>query len=268
MTPPRPTSLLKPLLLSLAGGAALSILVALAFATWASDKPTREAARNKATVASPWDTHFLNNRLPDDPNPGPRFDRLSALAGPPRAPTLWDPADGPPEFSNLEVLRVAPHIGLLTEDLDAAIRYSRPGDNGLGYEPHRLYSIRAGWPFHCLRGHATQVGGQPPVTHGAAAIPSIFRPSEPAPAATRFTSFVPLPSAADRRWPLIPLPLGLAADAAFYGLFVWFAFWGRHALTRRRRKARNQCPACGYHRTGLAPDSACPECGTNPAPVA
>lgn len=266
MTPPRPMSLIRSVVLSLAAGAVVAVAAAAGLATWASDTPTRESARNKATVASPWDTHFLTNRLPDDPNPGPRFERLAALAGAPRAPALWDASDGPPEFSVLEVLRVAPHVGLLSEDLNAAVRYSRPGDRGLGYEPHRLYSIRAGWPFHALGGHATQVGGSPPVLHGLVDLPKALRAAGPA-APTAFNGFIPAANVVDRRWPIVPIPLGLAADAAFYGLFVWFALWGRHALTRRRRRARNQCPSCGYHRTGLAPDAACPECGTNPGPA-
>lgn len=57
--------------------------------------------------------------------------------------------------------------------------------------------------------------------------------------------FVPL-------WPL----LGLSSFAAARG-------WSRWVLWRRWL-GEGRCAGCGYDRRSLAPDAACPECGTTP----
>ncbi len=44
--------------------------------------------------------------------------------------------------------------------------------------------------------------------------------------------------------------------------------WWRYLTIEHRRRSRNECLACGYSRTGLAPDTLCPECGTLPTPEA
>lgn len=57
------------------------------------------------------------------------------------------------------------------------------------------------------------------------------------------------------------------------GALVWIPLWIPLFLTamptflmwrhdRKRRCDPNLCPKCGYSRTGLPPDRACPECGT------
>jgi ssDNA-binding Zn-finger/Zn-ribbon topoisomerase 1 len=48
----------------------------------------------------------------------------------------------------------------------------------------------------------------------------------------------------------------LAAFAAAPTLLIW-----RHD----RKRDPNACPKCGYSRTGLPADRACPECGCMPA---
>jgi hypothetical protein len=46
------------------------------------------------------------------------------------------------------------------------------------------------------------------------------------------------------------------------------AAWTALAFRSARRRARpGGCPACGYDRTGLAPEAVCPECGASAAPT-
>jgi len=55
------------------------------------------------------------------------------------------------------------------------------------------------------------------------------------------------------------LPLWMPALASLIAAgFAW-----RLDTLARRRERMNACPSCGYDRTGLAPSSPCPECGTN-----
>jgi hypothetical protein len=67
--------------------------------------------------------------------------------------------------------------------------------------------------------------------------------------------------------PVIILWPGFALDTAFYGA-VAFTLWSAPGFVRRRfRRARGQCPACGYDLSG-AKLAECPECGARREGVA
>lgn len=48
------------------------------------------------------------------------------------------------------------------------------------------------------------------------------------------------------------------------GLWIWFLMLVHHLDSRRPRTPTHLCQHCGYSRTGLAHDAACPECGQPP----
>ena len=65
---------------------------------------------------------------------------------------------------------------------------------------------------------------------------------------------------------------GYLVDLVFLLLLAWLpvslawigrtpAYWQKRLAARRR--ARGLCPSCGYNRTGLPPETPCPECGTS-----
>jgi hypothetical protein len=62
--------------------------------------------------------------------------------------------------------------------------------------------------------------------------------------------------------PYRPLPLGLAANTAFYAGLWWLVLIARGRLRRARRLRKGLCPSCTYDRRGIAASSPCPECGT------
>ena len=64
--------------------------------------------------------------------------------------------------------------------------------------------------------------------------------------------------------PLRPIWPGLALDSLLFAAAWWLLLGGIAATRRTLRARRNQCPRCGYSRTGLAPVTPCPECGQSP----
>lgn len=70
----------------------------------------------------------------------------------------------------------------------------------------------------------------------------------------------------DRSLPISPVWPGLAINIAAFTLAWWLLLGGFSIITgsarRRRRKARGQCPKCGYDIFGNYP-AGCPECGWN-----
>lgn len=61
--------------------------------------------------------------------------------------------------------------------------------------------------------------------------------------------------------PLLPEPVGFAANTGVYGA-LWFAALTIPSGARRAlRRRRGACPRCAYDLRGLAPATPCPECG-------
>jgi len=59
--------------------------------------------------------------------------------------------------------------------------------------------------------------------------------------------------------PIMPTWPGFRLNTLFYGLIIFLARTGDHALKRRRRVRRGLCSECAYPTSGL---TICPECGT------
>jgi hypothetical protein len=61
--------------------------------------------------------------------------------------------------------------------------------------------------------------------------------------------------------PVLPLTPELVVDTVVLGIPGGAFIWWRERR-RRRRAELNQCPRCGYARTGLTSGAPCPECGS------
>src|SRR5579862_6120484 len=61
--------------------------------------------------------------------------------------------------------------------------------------------------------------------------------------------------------PYVPFWPGFALNTIFYAAIAWGLWQIPLAIRRRRRRRLNRCVKCGYDLKGLAPASACPECG-------
>ena len=117
--------------------------------------------------------------------------------------------------------------------------------------------VRAGWPLRCLQAERREQGSEirgPGQGRRFGAI------------ALRSPQFATDgPATLDGCVPIRPLPLGLAANTAFFGA-AWAAalLAMRWALTRRgvARRRRGWCSKCGYDLRGDF-DGGCPECGWN-----
>ncbi len=66
-----------------------------------------------------------------------------------------------------------------------------------------------------------------------------------------------------RPTPLIPVWPGVVVNSVLFGA-AWYGLLLIPASLRRgRRRRRGACVECGYDRRGIAPEAACPECGTS-----
>jgi hypothetical protein len=62
-----------------------------------------------------------------------------------------------------------------------------------------------------------------------------------------------------RRFPLHPMPYGVAGNLAFWLLVCATFAWSIPAIRRRRRRRARRCESCGYPAADQGP---CSECGT------
>jgi hypothetical protein len=116
------------------------------------------------------------------------------------------------------------------------------GTDGSGRITFSVYS--AGLPMRCLHGADFHDAWPEPVTIGLWKLDDL----------------------GERVLCYRPLWLGLAADTVFWGALWLGALAIPGAVSRRRRRARGLCPACGYDLRGdFAPG--CPECAWNRTPA-
>ncbi len=133
----------------------------------------------------------------------------------------------------------------------------------------RWSAQRAGWPMHAMMTEQYAIGPRPPIErvqdmplislrHGLRGGLILHHlPQHPL-----------LHPLGHHSLPLVPVWPGFAVNAAFYAACVatlWLAAATTHHIlgTKRRRRKRGQCEACGYDLTGL---EQCPECGSPAAP--
>jgi hypothetical protein len=117
--------------------------------------------------------------------------------------------------------------------------------------------LSAGWPLRCLRSTGYIEGVNQPFRMQWSLR---FRPPRSAPHPV--TRNAPPPS--DGTLPLLPIPLGFAANTALFSAAWWVLLLGHRDVRRVIRRRRNLCEHCAYSRESLAPATPCPECG---APV-
>jgi hypothetical protein len=116
----------------------------------------------------------------------------------------------------------------------------------------------AGWPCMCVWGG---IDGVPP---SAAGPPQSFAAVGAMPIGRPLDEF-------DEHGvcgylPITPIWSGLAIDTLFYGTIAWGLVFLPGDLRHWRRSRGGRCVKCGYDRAGLAPEAACPECGSSPRP--
>lgn len=72
------------------------------------------------------------------------------------------------------------------------------------------------------------------------------------------------PFPVSRHIPLIPLPVGFAANTALVAIPLYFLLGGWTDIRAALRLRKGRCPRCGYDSRGLP---ACPECGLESPPT-
>jgi hypothetical protein len=119
--------------------------------------------------------------------------------------------------------------------------YRRDADGRLARVPSnriRAERLRRGIPFPCLEGDVWTLGS------GLVVEASVWR--------------IPRPGAPTIDLPLRVLWLGVAANGALTGLFLWMLARLPAAAEAAVRRRRGQCPRCAHPLIGA---SRCPECG-------
>lgn len=122
--------------------------------------------------------------------------------------------------------------------------------------------VQAGWPFRCMIATSVRLGEPTREWRDAIPAPKFLNPAPFTPTPPRPPRPDDLPTPLMLRF----IPSGLALNTAIFASALWTLFFTRATLTTTLRRRRNRCPACNYHRAGLAADALCPECGLTSEP--
>lgn len=218
----RRRSLIAAIAACLCLGAVITVLVAFACAAWSPVTQMR---------------NDVGDLMPPDPElgiPPPRLVRQN------------------PEAQGDIFIGVYEHSGVGLSWQTVMVDDAIPGLDKIDVD-HKLYRVRAGWPFRATGCSATQNILKPAVIDRGLPIPALFRPAQRG-----------WPWWTGALFPLKPMP-GFALDTLIYAAACFPLFGGIRIARRALRARKGRCPACAYSRTGLPPGSPCPECGTGTA---
>lgn len=128
----------------------------------------------------------------------------------------------------------------------------------------RWSAQRAGWPMHAMMTEQYAIGPRPPIERMQdMPIMSLRHGLRGGLILHHLPQHPMLHPLGHQSLPLVPVWPGFPVNTLFYAACIttlWLTAAGTHyALgTKRRRRKRGQCEACGYDLTGL---TTCPECG-------
>ncbi len=116
--------------------------------------------------------------------------------------------------------------------------------------------VRAGWPLRCLQWRTEADLWR--YDRGIERPPSSFHTGiRIGPKSRRDERGRP-----EKRLPLEPLPLGLAANIAMYASVCWCLLYVASRIRVASRLRHRRCPTCAYDLRATLPTSPCPECGS------
>ncbi|MCA9277663.1 MAG: hypothetical protein H6815_02640 [Phycisphaeraceae bacterium] len=108
------------------------------------------------------------------------------------------------------------------------------------------YVVTSGWPLRCAQSGYSVLSFGCFISNGSTfAETTLHLPGD------RYAVFLPLGV----------LPLGFAADTAFYAGMWWCILVVPGRIRQHRRRRHGLCCRCGYSLHGLTPNTPCPECG-------
>jgi hypothetical protein len=113
-----------------------------------------------------------------------------------------------------------------------------------------VQGVETGWPLRAMAGEVLHESSSPQFKARSSGVMRRLASGEPT-----------------RWYPLRPLPLRFAADAAFFGALLWLVRITPRTIRAglRRLTARSaRCVHCNYDVSGLPPGSPCPECAAAP----
>lgn len=215
----------------------------------------------------PWSAHL----------PGPRVDQYLGYAETPENRVVWSIHTGSNAWHRVVLYQVHGHSDtmLIPIPLHPSYRYQynldliprhlqpRPMHPVTEYEESTVaWYHEVGWPLAVLTCSLHPKPAPPTYVPPIVIGPSMGRPVDYAVRGGVPLGPQPLRRAHRLALPLTPVWPGFAISVLIWGSVGWLLTWGIRDLRRWSRHRAGRCLACGYSRTGLPPDSRCPECGS------